>query len=81
MSYDKACTTGSCLKKFLVHFRRGSNYKGEYGFDWVREDYIYKNLKAQKNARQRSLRKRDYKCTENVGELCDILNEKAGIGR
>lgn len=45
MGYEKSCTTGTCLKKFLVHFRRSSNYKGEYGFDWVREDYIYKNLK------------------------------------
>lgn len=45
MGYEKACTTDSCLKKFIVHFRRSSNYKGEYGFDWVREDYIYKNLK------------------------------------
>lgn len=26
--------------KFLVNFRRGSSYKGEYGFDWLREEYI-----------------------------------------
>jgi len=28
-------------KKFLVHFRRPSNYKGEFGFDWLRDEYIY----------------------------------------
>ncbi|SFN03160.1 protein of unknown function [Chryseobacterium oleae] len=26
--------------KFLVNFRRGNSYKGEYGFDWLREEYI-----------------------------------------
>ena len=31
----------STLKKFLVHFRRPSNYQGEYGFDWLRDEYIY----------------------------------------
>ncbi|MEZ2445372.1 zinc-dependent metalloprotease [Chitinophaga sp. RCC_12] len=29
------------LKKFLVHFRRPAGYKGEYGFDWLRDEYIY----------------------------------------
>ncbi len=29
------------LKKFLVHFARPSDYQGEYGFDWLREEYIY----------------------------------------
>lgn len=29
------------LKKFMVHFRRPADYKGEYGFDWLREEYIY----------------------------------------
>lgn len=29
------------LKKFLVNFRRSNNYKGEYGFDWLRDEYIY----------------------------------------
>lgn len=39
----------SCLRKFIVHFRRPptlkqkSNYpyRGEYGFDWLRDEYIY----------------------------------------
>ncbi|MGS2738386.1 hypothetical protein [Sinomicrobium sp. M5D2P17] len=31
----------STLKKFLVHFRRPINYQGEYGFDWLRDEYIY----------------------------------------
>ncbi len=29
------------LKKFLVHFRRPSDYDGKYGFDWLRDEYIY----------------------------------------
>lgn len=29
------------LKKFLIHVRRPADYKGEYGFDWVRDEYIY----------------------------------------
>ena len=29
------------LKKFLVHFRRPKGYSGEFGFDWLREEYIY----------------------------------------
>ncbi|OAB78236.1 zinc metalloprotease [Cochleicola gelatinilyticus] len=29
------------LKKFMVHFRRPSSYQGEYGFDWLRDEYIY----------------------------------------
>ena len=40
----------SCLRKFTIHFRRPKNlkqkkdappYKGEYGFDWLRDEYIY----------------------------------------
>ncbi len=34
-------TENKILKKFLVHFRRPKEYKGEYGFDWLREEYIY----------------------------------------
>ncbi|MBS0026511.1 hypothetical protein ACTJJ0_02845 [Chitinophaga sp. 22321] len=29
------------LKKFLVHFRRPAGYMGEYGFDWIRDEYIH----------------------------------------
>ncbi len=29
------------LKKFMVHFRRPSDYQGKYGFDWLRDEYIY----------------------------------------
>ncbi len=29
------------LKKFMVHFRRPSSYNGKYGFDWLRDEYIY----------------------------------------
>lgn len=31
----------SLLNKFLVHFRKPSSYRGEYGFDWIRDEYIY----------------------------------------
>ncbi|OTP81841.1 hypothetical protein [Gilliamella apicola] len=39
----------SCLRKFTIHFRRpdklkqnhNAPYKGEYGFDWLRDEYIY----------------------------------------
>lgn len=31
----------SGMKKFLAHFRRPEDYKGEYGFDWLRDEYIY----------------------------------------
>ena len=38
-----------CLRKFTIHFRRPAKlkqkkgappYKGEYGFDWLRDEYI-----------------------------------------
>ena len=39
----------SCLQRFTIHFRRPAKlkqnknapYKGEYGFDWLRDEYIY----------------------------------------
>lgn len=34
-------TIAPTLKKFMVHFRRPSSYQGEYGFDWLRDEYIY----------------------------------------
>ncbi|MGB0881038.1 MAG: hypothetical protein ACPGTO_10765 [Polaribacter sp.] len=34
-------TIAPVLKKFMVHFRRPSSYQGEYGFDWLRDEYIY----------------------------------------
>lgn len=38
-----------CLRRFTIHFRRPPTlreknnylYRGEYGFDWLREEYIY----------------------------------------
>lgn len=41
--------SSSCLKKFIVNFRRPDNikqknnvpYDCEYGFDWLRDEYIY----------------------------------------
>ncbi|WP_211278892.1 PAAR domain-containing protein, partial [Moraxella equi] len=32
------------LPKFTVHFRRDDNYQGRYGFDWLRDEYVY-NIK------------------------------------
>lgn len=29
------------LKRFMVHFRRPSDYDGKYGFDWLRDEYIH----------------------------------------
>ena len=29
------------LKKFHIHFRRTDDYEGAYGFDWLRDEYIY----------------------------------------
>ena len=43
-------TSTSCLQKFTIHFRRPDKlkqkkgappYRGEYGFDWLRDEYIY----------------------------------------
>ncbi|MFQ1011526.1 hypothetical protein ACFX2U_01535 [Gilliamella apicola] len=42
-------TSTSCLRKFTIHFRRPDKlkqkkdapYKGEFGFDWLRDEYIY----------------------------------------
>ena len=42
-------TSTSCLRKFTIHFRRPDtlkeksnySYRGEYGFDWLRDEYIY----------------------------------------
>ena len=31
---------GNSLPKFLVHFRRPDDYRGEFGFDWIRDEYI-----------------------------------------
>lgn len=42
-------TATSCLNRFTIHFRRPPTlkqknnypYRGEYGFDWLRDEYIY----------------------------------------
>ncbi len=36
-----ALSPPAVLKKFLVHFRRPEDYVGKYGFDWLRDEYIY----------------------------------------
>lgn len=49
-----SCAT--CLRKFTVHFRRPYNigratnrYNGEFGFDWLRDEYIYPIQKIDEN--------------------------------
>lgn len=59
----KGCTTGgataSCMKKFMVHFRRPENYQGQYGFDWLREDYIKPNKVIYEKDNQKLALSRD----------------------
>ncbi|WP_103866989.1 DUF4280 domain-containing protein [Aquimarina sp. I32.4] len=38
---DLPDSENAVLKKFLVNVRRPEDYKGEYGFDWLRDEYIY----------------------------------------
>lgn len=38
---DLPDTENALLKKFLVNIRRPDDYMGEYGFDWLRDEYIY----------------------------------------
>ena len=48
-------TSTSCLRKFTIHFRRPKklkeksnySYQGEYGFDWLRDEYIYPITKVK----------------------------------
>ena len=47
----------SCLRRFTIHFRRPKelkqksnySYRGEYGFDWLRDEYIYPIEKVRVN--------------------------------
>lgn len=55
-SPNSGISCASCLKKFIVHFRRPSNYKGGYGFDWLREDYVNPNKRiASQNYQKKPL--------------------------
>lgn len=58
--------TTTSMRKFSVHFRRSPNYTGEYGFDWLRDEYIY-DLKtvAEVNAKTRLYR----------GEVKNLIQE------
>lgn len=48
-SPEKGSVCQTCLRNFFVHFRRpykigepvAADYNGEFGFDWVRDEYIY----------------------------------------
>lgn len=37
----------SGLKKFMVNFRRPTGYQGKYGFDWLRDEYMYPIIKVE----------------------------------
>lgn len=37
----KVTLINNLIAKFIVHFRRPSTYNGEFGFDWMRDEYIY----------------------------------------
>ena len=39
----------SKLKKFFVNFRRQPGYNGEYGFDWLRDEYIHPIVTVSKD--------------------------------
>ena len=38
---------GNSLPKFLVQFRRPDDYRGEFGFNWIRDEYIYPIVKKE----------------------------------
>lgn len=48
-SPEKGSVCQTCLRNFFVHFRRpykigepvAADYNGEFGFDWIRDEYIY----------------------------------------
>jgi hypothetical protein len=40
-SWEQPKVENLILKKFSANFRRPSSYNGEFGFDWLREEYIY----------------------------------------
>lgn len=49
----------NCLRDFTVHFRRPYNvgratteYSGEFGFDWVRDEYIYPILRVNNEIKE-----------------------------
>lgn len=56
------------LQKFLIHFRRPSSYKGEFGFDWMRDEYIYPITPVNGSNKELSLDisklKTEYKTTD-----------------
>lgn len=50
-SSSSTATCATCLRKFTIHFRRPytelqpASFKGEFGFDWLRDEYIHPILK------------------------------------
>ncbi|WP_165570762.1 hypothetical protein [Chryseobacterium luteum] len=74
------------LKKFMVNFRRPSAYKGEFGFDWMRDEYIYPITSVSGTNKELSLDiaklKTEYKTTDVTNAVspygkdyyCSFLN-------
>ncbi|PWN68978.1 hypothetical protein C1631_012975 [Chryseobacterium phosphatilyticum] len=66
------------LKKFIIHFRRNASYKGEFGFDWMRDEYIYPMTAVGSTNKELSLDpaqlKTEYKTT-------DVLNPVSPYGK
>ncbi|WP_123868096.1 zinc metalloprotease [Chryseobacterium lactis] len=66
------------LKKFMIHFRRNASYKGEFGFDWMRDEYIYPMTAVGGANKELSLDpaqlKTEYKTT-------DVLNPVSPYGK
>lgn len=79
-------STNVVLKKFLVHFRRPSTYNGEFGFDWMRDEYIYPITSVNGTYKELSLDipklKTEYKTTDVTNPVspygkdyyCSFLN-------
>lgn len=76
------------IAKFIVHFRRPSTYNGEFGFDWMRDEYIYPITRVGGNNKELSLDlaklKTEYKTTDVANAIspygkdyyCTFLNLK-----
>lgn len=79
-------STNVVLKKFLIHFRRNSSYNGEFGFDWMRDEYIYPITSVNGTNKELSLDipklKTEYKTTDVANAVspygkdyyCSFLN-------
>ena len=61
--------TVTVMKKFLVHFSRPSDYQGEYGFDWLREEYIYPLVNVTHDNQSNAISAATTALSRNIGTL------------